>query len=113
MRSTIFFVTVCFACLSQAGLATPRELLVVKLSKSTASQAEFFEDRNACLTTANNEHWAGAQPVGRNASAWARHHLKTFGECMGAKGYNSDPNGYRAIRYLQREDGKAVFVEAL
>ncbi|MDR3526984.1 MAG: hypothetical protein P4L57_06855 [Rhizomicrobium sp.] len=113
MRSTIFFVAICLAGLSQTALATPRELLVVKLSRPNTTNAEFIEDRNACLTTANNEHWAGAGPVGQNAGAWARHHMKTFGECMGAKGYKNDPEGYRAIRYSQREGGLSIFVEAL
>jgi hypothetical protein len=32
---------------------------------------------------------------------------------MGAKGYKNDPEGYRAIRYSQREGGLSIFVEAL
>jgi hypothetical protein len=97
----------CFLC--QAGQATPREMLVVKLSKPDTDHATFITDRNTCLTTANKEHWPGSADEG----AWARHHLKIFGECMGGKGYKHDPNGERAIRYMQDEGRARIFVEAL
>lgn len=106
MRSAILLIAVCFVC--QAGLATPRELAVVKVSKPDLDQAVFVADREVCLTTANSERLA----TNRNAGAWARHHLKVFTDCMAAKGYKYDPNGTAAIRYMQ--DGRLnVFVEAL
>ena len=108
MRSTILFTAICIVGLSQAGLATPHELLIVKLSKPDTSQAVFVEDRNACLTSANNAQ----SPFPAGTSTWARRHLRKFGECMGAKGYKNDPNGLRAIRYSEDDQG-SVFIEAL
>ncbi len=106
MRAIMFFVAACVVC--QAGLATPRELAIVKVSKPDFDQATFVADRGVCLTTANCDRLAN----NRNAGAWARHHLKVFTDCMGAKGYTFDPNGTAAIRYMQ--DGRLnVYAEAI
>ena len=86
---------------------------VVTLSRPNTSQSEFVEDRDACLAAANNERWPGAGPAGGNTGAWARRHLQAFGQCMGAKGYKDDPNGFRAIRYSQRDYNTSIFVEVL
>lgn len=109
MRKTMLLAACCFICVSQTGLATPKELLVVKLSKADTTHDQFVVDRNDCLTVANRAPYAGGPVPG----GWAKHHLKVFGECMGAKGYKSDANGFLAIRYSQDGRTDHVFVEAL
>lgn len=106
MRSAILLIAVCFVC--QAGLASPQQIAVIKLSKPDMDQAAFFTDRGVCLTRANSDRLMS----GNNAGIWVRHHMKIFGECMAAKGYKFDSNGTATIRYMQ--DGRLnVFVEAL
>lgn len=108
MRGALILAAGCLLCLSQAGLASSQQLVVVKMSKPDVDQATFAQDRSVCLTKANSEHLFN----GRDEGTWARHHLRIFGECMAAKGYKNDPNGFPALRYSQ--DGRAhIFVEAL
>ena len=108
MRSALILAAGCLLFLSGAGVASSQQLVVVKMSKADVDQATFAQDRNACLTKANSEHLFD----GRDEGTWARHHLKAFGECMAAKGYKNDPNGFPALKYSQ--DGRAhIFVEAL
>ena len=107
MRSALLLAAACIFC--QAGNATPHQLLLISLSRPNTDPAVFAQDRDDCLWKANIEHWAGANDPG----TWARHHLKMFGICMGAKGYKNDPHGVKAIRYMEDDTRRHIFVEPL
>lgn len=108
MRGKQLLIAGCIVAMSQIGLATPQEILTVKVSKPDTTHDQFVADRDACLTEANNDRLGGSTPT-----AWAKHHLKLFSECMVARGYKSDPDGFRAIRYIQTERGRRIIAEAL
>jgi len=97
VRTLMIIAAACL--LAQAGLAMPKEVLAVKMSKPDIDQAAFAADRDECLAKANRENFGSQTP-----DTWARHHLKVFLGCMGDKGYKSDPAGFGAIRYMMQQD---------
>lgn len=90
MRTALFVVASCLIGLTQSGLADSG---FIKLSKPDIRYATFMEDRNACFSSASRRvfDW--------HSVSWTTHNLYDFADCMTAKGYRLDPNGYRAAWY--------------
>jgi hypothetical protein len=87
--------------MTQPGLASTD---TIRLSRPHTSYAAFMYDRNACMSAAGHR---GPDFTGGNAIhvSQTSYSLKDFADCMNAKGYLLDPNGYRAAKYYRLADG--------
>lgn len=110
MRSALMVAAGCMI-LSQAGLASTH---TIRLSKPNTTYAAFLDERTVCLNAAWHQSGAdvgawggGVPPVHTSGGAYS---LKEFADCMNAKGYLLDPNGYRAVKYYSLAQGGYLLV---
>ena len=95
MRRGLLVAAGCLVCLSLPGLANST---IIKLSRPDTDYAAFLRDRDACLSAAG--HWSWWTASNGAAVGGAGHYdLYKFADCMTAKGYRLDPDGYRAAKY--------------
>lgn len=79
------------------------ELIILKLSRANTTYYTFLDDRTVCLKATSATQFA--IHYGKDGE-WTTYHLGTFYDCMKAKGYVRDPNGYRALRYRVWPNGQ-------
>lgn len=109
MRSALLLAAGCIVCLAQAGLATTygEPIYYIRLAKPNAGYTTFMFDRNDCIQSTSHkvrEHYVdlkGERFFGVNL----QYHTPEFIECMKARGYALDNNGYRAIGYQVDSEG--------
>jgi hypothetical protein len=109
MRGALLIAAGSIICLTQAALASTfgEPLYYVKLSKPDTSYSSFMFDRQDCLQATSRkvrEHYVevkGERYFGVNL----QYNLGPFVECMKARGYAIDRDGYRAIGYQVDSDG--------
>ena len=108
MRNALIAAS-CIICLTPAGLASilSEPLHYIRLSKPNTSYSTFMYDRNNCLEITSRkvrEHYVemkGERYFGINV----QYHVRPFVDCMKARGYALDREGYRAIAYEVDNEG--------
>jgi hypothetical protein len=96
MRWTLLLAAGCLISLSVPGQAN---WFTLRVSKPSGTWSEYLDDSAACNTVSQIPGYQGAAPFSathfvRDAERTARS-IK-YWDCMVAKGYRADPNGYRA-----------------
>ena len=98
MRSALLMVAGCVFCLSQPGFADEHFAVSVQFSKPNVTYNAFLHDRNACLGDASHQGWSSLNPL-FPVRATPTYSFVRFSNCMLAKGYKPDPNGFYAATF--------------
>ncbi|MDR3527439.1 MAG: hypothetical protein P4L57_09175 [Rhizomicrobium sp.] len=108
MRSAILIAVCGVLCLSQAGFAADQNFRVsVKFARPNTTYNTFLHDRNACLGDASRLGWTTTVAVNVTAvPATPTYNFARFGNCMLAKGYQPNPNGFDATEFWHRRDNE-------
>ena len=98
MRSALLVAVGCVFCLSQAGFADEQFAVSVQFSKPNVTYNAFLHDRNACLGDASHQGWSSLNAL-YPVRATPTYSFARFSNCMLAKGYKPDANGFRAATF--------------
>ena len=105
MRSA--FLIACLMCQAAFGARFGDPITYVSFSRPDTSYATFMFDRNECLQLTSNkprEHYV-EQKGGRFFGVTITYHIGPLVDCMTARGYVRDRDGYRAVGYQVDTDG--------
>lgn len=105
MRSAVLFAACCLFCWSQSGLAANEQgfQVNIKFSKPNVPYWAFQHDRNACLGEASRQGWETTKVLS-GIPIMPTYDVPRFGNCMLAKGYRPDPNGFNAATFQHQTD---------
>lgn len=81
-------------CVCQAGTA---DVFVIRLSKPDTTYATFLDDRASCINTTG--HWRFVTLSNAATVGSMRIDQYRMLQCMAAKGYRGDPDGWRAVDF--------------
>ena len=100
MRWAVLLAAGCLICVNQPGHANR---FALKLSKPNGTWSEYLDDVAACnpyrpnppASSGDDHRMTEADIVARSTA---------YFDCMTAKGYRADPNGFRAAGYIRLGD---------
>jgi hypothetical protein len=113
MGKALLFAVCCALWLSPSAHAYGY-YITMSYAKPNTPWLVFFEDRNECLWSSQHSSWQtvgmagsiGGGLSGGGAVVTTSYNVRTFTNCMSARGYHFDANGYRAVWIHQRNDGR-------
>lgn len=95
MRSALLVAAGIAVCLSQPA---PAYTISVQFSKPNSTYNGFLHDRNACLGVASRQQW-WTSSGGYAMPGMPIYNLARFENCMLARGYGLDPNGFHPVKF--------------
>jgi hypothetical protein len=101
MRWALLVAAGCFICASQPGYAAK---IALRLSKPNGTWSAYLDDTAACHPYRTLPPRSNGPVHFRLSETELIARSTAYFSCMAAKGYQPDPNGYRAAIYIQLGD---------
>jgi hypothetical protein len=118
MSRALILAAGCVFCLSQQGLADEQIFTVsIQFSKPNVTYDAFVQDRDRCLASSSFVHWSSGTITPGMGGSWAVpggrvYNFPRFGNCMLAKGYKPDPNGFFAAKFRHRRSNEYTLMRS-
>jgi hypothetical protein len=95
MRRSLLLAAGCLICLMQPGLA---QSVTIKLSRPNTGYSTFLDDRAFCLNAVSYPRDRSHDSQYNYGFFTVTYDVRGFINCMYAKGYKADPDGFRAVQ---------------